>query len=171
MRCRPGGAGMALSCEESDDRARCRRRAGFEAGACEHWRRVGGSAVRVLASVAQARRGNVRRRPGRAGSRCRRAGGPPDRRCGARRRPDRRRDRRRQLFPGRTAAAARYGAHQVGLYGNARHCHEQPCTARLPGEGRHRYPSPDRDHHGPFSRWPNRTCRCGPSATWRRDGW
>lgn len=19
--------------------------------------------------------------------------------------------------------------------------------------------------------WPNRTCRCGPSATWRRDGW
>lgn len=47
---------MALSCEESDDRARCRRRAGFEAGACEHWRRVGGSAVQVLASVAQARR-------------------------------------------------------------------------------------------------------------------
>ncbi len=99
MRCRPGGAGMALSCEESDDRARCRRRAGFEAGACEHWRRVGSSAVRysrVLLKLggkcsAEARSGWIpmssRRWPARSPMWCAAAS-------------DRRRDRRRQLFRG-----------------------------------------------------------------------
>ncbi len=71
---------MALSCEVDDQSPMSPAPA--SAGACEHWRRVGGSALSVLASVAQKARRNVRRKVG--GWIRVVTGGPPDRRwCAA----------------------------------------------------------------------------------------
>ena len=50
------------------------------------------------------------------------------------RRPGRRRDRWRQLLPRRRAPAARHGPRPRRLHGHARHRHELPGAAGLPGE-------------------------------------
>ena len=55
------------------------------------------------------------------------------------------------------------------LHGHARHGDEQPCAARLPGEGRHRHPGADRDHHGAGRRTVHPAA--GPYGTWRRAAW
>ena len=62
------------------------------------------------------------------------------------------RHRRRQLLPRRRAAAARHGPRPRRLHGHARHRHELPGAAGLPGEGGHRHPRADRHHHGPGRR-------------------
>jgi uridylate kinase len=96
------------------------------------------------------------------------AASPADRRRGAHGRPGRGRHRRRQLLPG-AELPARHGPRAGRLHGHARHGHELPRAAGLPGEAGRRHPGADRDHR--WARSPSRTCRGARSGTSRRAAW
>ena len=116
---------------------------------------------RVPPGAAQAVRRGVRRRQARRRPRRRRSRSPGRSPTVVRsRRPGRDRRRRRQLLPRRRAAAARHGPRPRRLHGHARHGHELPGAAGLPGEGRASRPG-----CRPRSRWarsPSPTSRAAP---------